>query len=256
MHELILFAAGLIVGVMNAVAGGGMLIGFPIMAALGVPLIVANATTSLIVLPGAIASSIANRRYLKQIPRSYMVMAIPATIGAVIGTGLLVRTSADSFGHIIPGLILFAVLLFAMQPFLHEYARRHIHGPKRRREQIRPVYVMSLAVLPMAIYAGYFGAGFGFIMLAFLGFTGLHDHLHRMNSLKNAVAICISTVALLSLLHTGLIDWHSGLVMGVGSLIGGYGTSIWLRRVDSRTIRIIVVLIGIAAAVYLALHKY
>lgn len=183
-------------------------------------------------------------------------MLVPITVGTVIGTGLLVRTPAESFARIVPCLIAFAVLLFALQPFLHEYLRRHIHGSKTRRQQTRPIYLTSLAVIPMAIYAGYFGAGFGFIMLAFLGFTGLHDHLQRMNALKCVIVVCTAIVAILSLAHTGLIDWRNGLVMGAGGLIGGYFSSIWSHRVSPHAIRMIVVIIGICAAIYLALRSY
>lgn len=253
MHDLILLVAGFVVGSMNAIAGGGMLVGFPIMVALGIPPIVANATTGLVILPGNIASSIASRRYFHKIPNSYLLMFIPATIGAVIGTSLLVNTSPESFERIVPGLITFAVLIFGFQPFLHEYLRKHIHGPKRRREQLRPVILTAIAVLPLAAYAGYFGAGFGFIMLAFLGFTGLHDHLHRMNALKNAVAICIALVSLLCLLHSGLIDWRNGGIMAAGNLVGGYAAALWSQRVSSHAIRILVLVIGVTAAAYLAL---
>jgi uncharacterized membrane protein YfcA len=190
------------------------------------------------------------------VPRSYLLMLIPAAIGAVIGTTILRHTPADSFERFVPGLIAFAVLLFAFQPFLYTYIHRHINGSKKRRQQIKPIYVVGAAVLPLSVYAGYFGAGFGFIMLAFLSFTRLHDHIHRMNALKNAVAICISIVAIVCLLGSGLIAWRQGLVMAGGNLIGGYYSSIYAQRVSSHTIRIIVIILGVGAAAYLGLRSY
>src|SRR4051812_47041750 len=108
MHDIILFVVGIVVGAMNAIAGGGMLIGFPVLLAVGVPPIVANASTGLVVLPGNLAASIGYRKYLKRVPRRYLLLLIPATTGAVLGTILLRHTSADSFEKLVPGLIAFA----------------------------------------------------------------------------------------------------------------------------------------------------
>jgi len=256
MHDIFLFLAGIVVGAMNAIAGGGMLIGFPVLLAVGVPAISANATTGIVVLPGNLAASFSYRKYLKRVPRSYLLLLIPASVGASIGTLLLRHTSSNSFERLVPGLIFFAVFLFAFQPFLYKYIQKHLHGPKKFRQSVRPMYVVALAVLPLAIYAGYFGAGFGFIMLAFLSFTRLHDHLHRMNALKNITAIVISAVAIACLAGSGLIDWRHGLVMAAGNLFGGYAGAAYTQKVSSHAIRIIVVAIGVSTAAYLALRSY
>ncbi|HWB38695.1 MAG TPA: sulfite exporter TauE/SafE family protein [Candidatus Saccharimonadales bacterium] len=256
MHDVILFLVGIIVGAMNAIAGGGMLIGFPVLLAIGVPAIAANATTGLIVLPGNLAASISYRKYLKRVPRSYLLLILPAIIGSVIGAFALRHTSPDDFEKIVPCLVAFAVVLFTFQPFLHSYIHDHIHGPKRLRESIRPIYLVALAVFPLAIYAAYFGAGFGFIMLAFLGFTRLHDHIHRMNALKNVTGIFIAATALLSLLGSGLIDWHHGLVMASGGIVGGIAGSVYIQRVSSQLVRYIIIVVGISTAAYLGFRSY
>jgi uncharacterized protein len=253
MTDIILFFVGIVVGAMNAIAGGGMLLGFPVMVALGISPIIANATTGLVVLPGNIAASFGYRKYLKRVPRRYLFLLLPAMVGAAIGTVILRHTPSDSFERLVPWLILMAVLLFAFQPWLHNYIHKHLHGPKRFRQSIRPLYVVALAVFPLSIYAGYFGAGFGFIMLAFLSFTKLHDHMHRMNALKNITAICISAVALVCLLGSGLIDWRHGLIMAAGNLIGGYSGSIWAQKVSSHSIRVIVIILGIISAAWLSM---
>ncbi|MGH7241605.1 MAG: TSUP family transporter, partial [Candidatus Saccharimonadales bacterium] len=116
--------------------------------------------------------------------------------------------------------------------------------------------IVGLSMIPLSIYGGYFGAGFGFIMLAFLGFTRLHDHIHRMNALKNISVIFLSATSLLMLLGSHLIDWRHGLVMAAGNLVGGYVGATGIQKVSSHALRIMIVVFGIGAAAYLALRTY
>jgi uncharacterized membrane protein YfcA len=110
-------------------------------------------------------------------------------------------------------------------------------------------------LFPVAIYGGYFGAGFGFIMLAFLGFTKLHD-IHKINGLKNLAGVAISGVSLACLFSTHLIDWRAGLAMAAGSTTGGYYGSKLTQRISTHAIRIIVILIGFGTAAYIGLRTY
>lgn len=255
LTDLLLLLTGVIVGAMNGIAGGGMLIGFPVLLATGMPALIANATSNIIILPGQITSAYGYRKYLRQIPRSYLLLAIPCMIGAGIGATILRHTSAKSFEQLVPGLIIFAVVLFIFQPYLHFHIRKHINGPKKRRQSLKPLIPIALAMLPLAIYGGYFGAGFGFIMLALLGFTKLHE-IHQMNALKNLMAVAIATVSLLCLANAHLIDWQHGLFMAAGNGVGGYLGSIGAQRYSSHTIRIVVIVIGIATATYLVFRSY
>jgi len=256
LHDIILFSVGTLVGAMNAIAGGGMLIGFPAMLAVGIPPIVANATTGLIVLPGNLASLIGYRKYLRRVPRQYLWLIVPVMLGAAIGTHLLRNTSSRSFADIVPELILFAVILFAFQPFLYRYLHQHIHGPVRFRKYVRPLFFIGLAILPVAIYGGYFGAGLGFIMLSFLSFTGLHEHIHRMNALKLVMTTSVAVTVLVTLWTSGLIDWRHGIVMGAGTLLGGYVGTVGTQKVSTHAIRIFIVAIGLVSVAYLGLRSY
>jgi uncharacterized membrane protein YfcA len=256
LKDILLFGTGFLVGGMNAVAGGGMLLGFPILLATGMPAITANATSYLVVLPGNIAAGFGYRKYLKRVPRHYLLLLIPTVIGGFFGTYLLRNTSEADFAKIIPWLILFAVLLFAYQPFLYNYLHNHLHGPAKLRRQVRPLVIVGLAMFPLSIYGGYFGAGFGFIMLAFLGFTRLHDHMHRMNALKNISVTFLAGVSVISLFGSHLIDWRHGLVMAGGNLLGGYIGAIYIQKVSSHSLRVFIVVIGLAAAAYLGLRTY
>jgi hypothetical protein len=255
MQDLVLFITGLLVGTMNAVAGGGMLIGFPVLLATGMPALIANATSSVIVLPGLLSSVIGYRKYLRQIPRSYLILIFPSAIGAAIGASILRNISVDHFERLIPGLIFLAVSLFIFQPFLHNHAHHHIHGPKKHRERWQPVVLLCIAFFPVSVYGGFFGTGFGFIMLAFLGFTRLHE-MHRMNALKSMLALCITTTTLICLFNSHLIDWRHGLVMSAGTFIGGYFGARGAQRVSSHSVRLAVILIGLCSATYLAFRSY
>lgn len=256
LHDIILLATGVLVGAMNAIAGGGMLLGFPVLLATGMPLLTANATTSLIVLPGNIAAAFGYRRYFKKVPSKYLLLVFPVVFGAIIGAFLLRNTSPETFAKFVPELIAFAVILFAFQPLLYRYLHKHIHGPAKLRNRMWPILFVSLAIFPVAIYGGYFGAGFGFIMLSFLGFTGLHEHLHRMNALKTIMTTCVAGAVLMTLAGSGLIDWRDGLVMGFGNLLGGYYGASASQKISSRTIRQVIVVVGIFTVVYLALRSY
>jgi uncharacterized membrane protein YfcA len=252
MHYVLLFGTGIVVGVMNSIAGGGMLIGFPLLLATGLPPLVANATTNIVVMPGQIGAIIGYRKYLKKVPFSYLLLAVPCAIGAAIGASLLKRTPSARFNEMIPGLLFLAVILFAVQPLLHFHLRRHLRG---QAKSSLPLVLIGLTLLPLSIYGGYFGVGFGFVILAFLGFTKMHD-IHQINALKNIATLCIALASILVLLHTGLIDWKHGSAMAAGCLLGGYYGARFAQRFSSHAIRIVVIIIGFSAVTYLALRTY
>jgi uncharacterized membrane protein YfcA len=109
--------------------------------------------------------------------------------------------------------------------------------------------------LPLAVYGGYFGAGLGFVMLAFLGFTDLND-IHKMNALKNIVAALIAIVTICFLFSAHLINWRHGLVMGGGNFVGGYAGAELAQKIPSRSIRFVIIIIGVITAGYLLIHSH
>lgn len=256
LHDIILFLSGIVVGVMNAIAGGGMLIGFPILLALGLPALTANATANIVVLPGNLSAAYGYRKFLRRVPKMYLLLLVPAILGSAFGAILLRHTSFTSFEHYIPWLILFAAVLFTFQPFLYKQLHTHLHGSKKKKKSMKPLIIVGIAALPLAVYGGYFGAGFGFIMLAFLGFTGLHDHIHRMNALKNVITVFIAATSIACLYSAHLIDWKHGLIMGAGNMLGGYYGAVGTQKVSSHILRIIVIVIGVSTAVYLGFRSY
>lgn len=252
MHDVVLFLVGIVVGAMNAVAGGGMLLGFPVLLAFGMSPLAANVTSNLVIFPGSVSSAFGYRKYIRKVRRRYLLLLLPCIIGGAAGALILRHTSSTKFQEIVPALVGFAVVLFAFQPVLHFHLHRHLLGMKKG---LGSLSIVGVALLPAAIYGGYFGAGFGFVMLAFLGFTKLHE-VHTMTGIKNLATSSISFVSLLCLYSTGLINWHLGLVMAAGCTIGGYYGSLLTQKMSSHVLRIIVIAIGICTAGYLAFRSY
>lgn len=250
--DILLLLVGFVVGVMNAVAGGGMLIGFPLLVALGLPPLVANATGPIVTMPGQISSAIGYRKYLRKVPKRYALLLIPVALGAAGGALTLRNTPADHFAKIVPVLVLFGVLLFAFQPLLHFHLHRHV---SKRLRRILPMLLLGIAMLPLSFYGGYFGAGYGFMMLAFLGMTSLHD-THMMNAIKNVSAVVLALASILCLFGSHLIHWRYGLVMAVGATIGGYIGARGALKVPNHWLRAVIICIGLMAVAYLALTEY
>jgi uncharacterized membrane protein YfcA len=250
--DILLFCTGIVIGGMNAIAGGGGLVGFPVLLSVGLPALTADATSFIAVLPGQISSAIGYRRFLRRVPKVYALLLIPAAIGAAMGAQLLKHTSFAGFEKIVPFLILLSVIIFALQPLMHFHLMRHLRS---RHKSAVKLILLGAAVLVMTVYGGYFGVGLGFAILALLGFTSLHE-IHMLNGMKNVMAIVVVSVAILSIYSAHIISWKHGLVMGAGNLLGGYAGSRLAQKVPSHLIRLVVIAIGLVTASYLALRYH
>ncbi|HET8991945.1 MAG TPA: sulfite exporter TauE/SafE family protein [Candidatus Saccharimonadales bacterium] len=254
-NDLILFLIGIFVGSMNAIAGGGMLLGFPAIIAFGhVSALVANATANVAILPGGVSSAYGYKNQLKKVPRKYFLLLIPALAGSAVGAVLLRETKANNFASLVPWLLIIAVALFAFQPILYKRLKSHISG-KKKGNDTKPLLIISLGLVPLSIYGGYFGAGFGFVMLAFLGFTGLHNYIHRMNAVKNLVSVAIALADIVLLYSSHLINWRIGVFTALGSAVGGYLGSTYIQKVSSHSLRIVVIVIGVGSALFLGIKN-
>lgn len=251
-NDIILFLLGILVGVMNAIAGGGLIVALPIMIALGIPPIVASATGAVVTAPGQLASAIGYRQYLRRVPMRYALLLIPLVIGAAAGAITLRQTSPDTFAQLLPALILVGIFLFAFQPLMHFHLHRHIKG---RARTIWPILILGLAMLPVSFYAAYFGPGFGFLMLAFLGFTSVQD-AHMINAMKNVSADFIALTTIACLFGTQLIDWRIGAFIAAGSIIGGYIGAYYALKISSRWIRFVIIATGLAVVFYMLTRPY
>ena len=245
---MIVFAAALLAGAINSVAGGGTLLSFPALVWIGRNPIMANATNSVALWPGSFAGMLGFRRELATIQRWLLLLMIPSLIGGAAGAILLLHTSTKTFERLIPFLILGATLLLASQ----EMITRRFQPHQATRGWMAFAFSFQLLV---GVYGGYFGAGMGILMLAALGLIGLTD-LHQMNGLKNLLAICINGVAAIYFAMSGAVLWREGLLMAVASIIGGYGGAKVARRLGRRFMRRFVVAIGLAMTVALSVRFF
>jgi uncharacterized membrane protein YfcA len=261
---LLVVAAAVIGGAMNAIAGGGTLITFPALVWLGIPAIVANATSTVALWPGALGSIYGYRDELKG-ARSWAIrFALPSLVGGLVGALLLLRTSGERFDQIVPWLVLGATVLFMVQRPLMGFIRRLEARAKRPAEAAEPEShdvdpternpgaVLLLFQFVVAVYGGYFGAGIGILMLAALGFMGF-TNIHRMNGLKNWGGLCINITAAATFVFSGLVDWPVAIAMAAGAIAGGYAGSRLAQRVPRQLVRAAVVVIGLLASAWLFL---
>jgi hypothetical protein len=202
-------------GLVNALAGGGTLISFPALIALGVPEIAANITNTVALCPGYLGGAIAQREDLRG-QRYRLWLLVPAgIIGGIAGSFMLLVASEQVFHVIVPFLILAAALLLAVQDRVRDWILKHSHHDPGKQG--------GGAVVPVglaAVYGGYFGAGMSVIILAVLGLF-LDDTLPRLNALKQCISLSVNVAAAVFFLFSGLIIWPLALVMATGALAGG-----------------------------------
>ncbi len=231
----------------NSIAGGGTLVTFPMIVALGVNPLVANATSTVALWPGAVGSLWGYRRELRG-GRAWVVgFAVPSLVGGALGALLLLATGAERFARIVPFLVLGATVLFMLHGPLIRWLRGAGAG---RPAPAAPPWGFVVAQVAVGTYGGFFGAGAGILMLAVLGLVGL-TNIHQMNGLKNWGGLCINLVAAVLFGANGIVLWPLALAMTVGSLVGGYGGARLAQRVGQTMVRRAVVVIGLAAFVWL-----
>jgi uncharacterized protein len=239
MIDIALFLAGVMAGTVNAIAGGGVLFVFGGLLFAGLSPLAAATTTSVTTWPGALMATWGYRKDIRKIHRRYFMLVIPTAIGATIGATLLINTPSTAFERIIPWLILVSVLLFAFQPQLHRY----IHKPAHLRIKSPFVGLVFLLILT-ALYGGYFGAGFGFIVLALLSFTHLKN-VYQINGLKNLITASISLACMCVFALTERIEWSYVLWPTVGAIIGGFMGAKLAHRLSPHITRVVVISIGL-----------
>lgn len=236
-----LVASAAAAGAVNAVAGGGTLLTFPTLLFFGTAPVVANATSTMALVFGTSGSAFGYRNHLKAIAPWLRRFLPVSLLGGLIGSILLTHTSDDTFSKLVPFLILFATLLFLAQGFFRRFAGAHLDDAQSQsRGRIWSAIFFQFLV---AIYGGYFGAGIGILMLASLGFIGLHN-IHEMNTLKTVLGSLLNLVAALWFVGAGLIDWPRAAVMTVGALAGYYLGAHYAQRIPQPRVRQLITAIG------------
>jgi uncharacterized membrane protein YfcA len=242
--------AGAIGAAMNAIAGGGTLVTFPALVALGIPPISANATSTVALWPGSLSSMWGYRAELVGARRWAIAFAIPSLLGGICGALLLLRTPEKSFAALVPWLILGATTLFMLQQPLTRALQKlgHSHAPLHSDDgHLRPPSAAFIAYqFFVSIYGGYFGAGVGILMLAALGLMGL-TNIHQMNGLKNWGAGVMNLVAVVIFALSGIVNWPVAIAMGVGATLGGIGGSLLAQRIGKTWVRRVIITIGLGS---------
>jgi uncharacterized membrane protein YfcA len=242
----LLIAAGvaLVAGVINSIAGGGSLILFPTLVALGLGTIPANVTNSVAQWPGYIGGVFGFREeYTGQ--RSRLIrFGVTAFLGGVVGSVLLLTTPSEAFDIVVPILVLLASLMLAVQPLLTARLKRE-EDDKPHRD---PAWVY-VALFFATIYGGYFGGALGVILVGVLG-VALH-RLKLANALKSALSTVTATVTVVIFGLFGPVHWGFVAVAAPASLIGGFLGARIATRIPTTPLRIFIVVFGVAVSIYL-----
>lgn len=228
-------------GAVNAIAGGGSLITFPVLLACGVPPVMASMTNTVAMCPGYLGATAAQRRELiGQGGRIARIMPF-AVVGSIAGSAILLHTSDRSFETIVPFLLTFAAMLLMLQPQLKRLFTKH---------HARSILLAGLPLGLAAAYGAYFGAGMGVIILAVLAVV-LDDTLVRANALKQIVSLVVNVIAAAVFLVLGRIDWQVALAIAVGSLVGGALGGTLVSRIPEVWLRAVAITVALSvAAIY------
>lgn len=231
-------------GMINALAGGGTLISFPALIAIGIPEVTANITNTVALCPGYLGGSLAQKKDLARQGRRLRLLIPVSIIGGITGGILLLFVNQQVFHILVPFLILLASLLLAVQDRVRLWIRdRSGRDHDRAKGALAPVGLT-------AVYGGYFGAGQSVIVLSVLGLF-IDDTLTRLNALKQCITLSSNVAAAVFFLFSGMVLWPVAIVMAVGALTGGVLGGRFAGRIDPRHLRWTVVGIGTMVGIIL-----
>jgi uncharacterized protein len=250
---ILLFCAALLGGAVNSVAGGGGFIAFPALLFTGMPSINANATNTVALWPGTLASTGAYRKALNgDLLKRILPLIVITFLGSILGSTLLLKTRQSTFDKMVPWLLLGATVLFSFGGKMTAWINRHHTEGGPTLGRVVGITVLQLCV---AIYIGYFGAGVGIVMLALLSMMGM-ENIHSMNGLKTLLATCGNAVAVIVFIFAHAVMWPQALLMVVGGGIGGYAGAWYAQKMDPRHVRYVVITIGYSMTTYFFWRVY
>ncbi len=241
---VLLAAAGFLAGALNAAAGGGSLISFPALIAVGYPPLTANVTNNIAVAPGYVTGATGYRRELRGQGHRILPLTVASAIGSLVGVGLILISSQSAFESIVPFLVLAACVLLAFQPAITR--RLEEHSGDRDRPGSGVLAGQALA----AVYGGYFSAALGVVVLAVLGLA-FDDTLQRLNALKALLQLIIGAVSAVGFALVTPVAWTAVAIVAPASVVGGEVGARLARRVSDRALRVGIVTYGVACAVWL-----
>ncbi|RZU16007.1 hypothetical protein EV645_3549 [Kribbella rubisoli] len=246
-EHLAVIAAGLGAGILTSTVGVASLLSFPVLIALGIPPVVANASNTLGLLPGALSGAFGYRRELREVPRHQVVaVVVICAVGAIGGASLLLALPSRVFASAAPWLILFTCLIVGVQPWISRWLRARSGHPHVLRRSMSPATTVFTALT--GVYGGYFGAGAGVMMMAVLG-LGLDLELRIVNGLKTLALLAANLVASIIFIFIADLDLTASGLLAAGSIVGGYVGAHIGRRLPETLLRVLIMLAGVVAAV-------
>lgn len=250
LEALLVACAGFLGGAVNALAGGGSLISFPALVAVGYPAVTANVTNSLAMWPGYASSSVAFRSELSARRDELRALGITATLGGVAGSVLLLGLPSEVFDALVPWCVLLASLLLAVQPRLADLIRKRDRHPDRASHRSPALHG---ALFVAGAYGAYFGGGLGVVLLGVLGLY-LTEHLHVLMGMKNLLSLLVNTVAMVAFALFAPVSWVAFAVVAPAAFAGGFTGSRVAKRIPPRPLRIGIVVVGTAVGVTMLLR--
>lgn len=249
-EQLAILGAGLGAGVLTSTVGVASLLSFPILLAVGLPPVVANASNTVGLVPGALSGAIGYRQELREHPRVAAIVLVTCGVGSIGGAVLLLALPPGVFEAVVPWLILFSCLLVGAQPWISKWLRRTRNEPARLRHGMSPATVV-FSVLT-GTYGGYFGAGSGVMMAAVLG-LGTDLPVRNVNALKTLAVLAANVVATVIFVAVADLDWLAIALLAAGSVVGGYFGARLGRKMSPTVFRVAVVIAGVTAATIMLL---
>ncbi|MFD7643835.1 sulfite exporter TauE/SafE family protein [Kitasatospora sp. NPDC059795] len=244
-EALAVLLAGTAAGTINVIVGSGTLITFPVLLAVGLPPVTANVSNTLGLAPGSLAGAIGYRAELAGQGRRLLRYGAASLTGGLIGAALLIVLPGKAFDAIVPVLILTALVLVVVQPRVaRAMAARRAAGTLPPATDGGPLLLFLIALT--GVYGGYFGAAQGVLLLALMGML-LPDTLQTVNGIKNVLALIVNGVAAIFFVFTSTVNWTAALLIAVGSTLGGMLGAKIGRRLPPVALRILIVVVGLAA---------
>ncbi|WP_205474487.1 sulfite exporter TauE/SafE family protein [Nocardioides sp. SYSU D00038] len=245
-EQLLVLVAGLGAGIMTSTVGVASLLSFPVLVAVGLPPVVANASNTVGMTPAGLSGSFGYRAELREHPRATAAVLATCAAGSVGGAVLLLALPPGVFEAVVPWLILLTCLLVGVSPRLNAWLRRHTGPDQPDRLDLSPTTTFFATLT--GVYGGYFGAGSGVMMMAVLG-LGTDLPFRIVNALKTLAVMAANVVATVIFLAVADLDWRAVLLLAGGSVVGGYVGSRIGRRLSPTLLRGLVVVCGVTAAV-------
>ncbi|HEX6970525.1 MAG TPA: sulfite exporter TauE/SafE family protein [Micromonosporaceae bacterium] len=249
LDVLLLIIAGISAGLVNAAAGGGSLITFPSLIAVGLPAVPANVTNSVAIFPGYLGSAYGSRTDLP--PSRRLLAVLPtAAVGTGIGSVLLLVTPARAFEVVVPFLVLGATAVLAFQDRL----RRLVGHPRDLTPRRRTIALQTMIGLG-SVYGGYFGAALGIMLVAGLGLV-LDETLARISALKNLLSAVVGLITVVVFALFGPVDWFAVALLAPATVTGGYVGARLVRRMPATVLRFVIVSFGTAVGTVLLFRAF